>query len=72
MIGILRNLSNSASLIIPNSSSSLYAICVLCGMEKGVKRKMLTSDWSGSAIQLKLKVDVNILRLTPFSVSSHP
>ena len=38
--------------------------------EKGVKRKMLTSNCFASAIQVKLEDDVNILRLTPFSSSS--
>ncbi len=33
--------------------------------KKGVKRKMLTSHWFASLIQVKLEGDVNILRLTP-------
>ena len=37
------------------------------GEEKGVKRKILTSDWFASASQVKLEDDFNILRLTPFS-----
>ena len=35
--------------------------------KKGVKRKILTSDWFASAVQVKREDDVNILRLTPFS-----
>ena len=36
------------------------------GYKKGVKRKMLISDWFASVIQVKLEGDINILRLTPF------
>ena len=36
--------------------------------KKGVKRKMLKSNWFASVIQVKLKSDFNILRLTPFLI----
>ena len=39
-------------------------------LKKGVKRKMLTSDWFASAVQVKPEDDVNILRLTPFSLQA--